>query len=234
MTALSSPARLACQDDPERWFDKHHRTHALERCLSCPARRWCAQQALHGASYGMWAGIWIDGNLNGVAHYLRAIAQTPPVTAPNRPHTTSTTPASTVATPPPAAATPAETSGPTPTCDTSSRAIMAVIFARSSGHCEAMTPVCRYTLDTIASRVPGESGWDATDASRAYAVCRPCQWALSITEDRLLRRLGNVVDPPQKPSFTPVYWRQARWVYLDGGPNIVEANPISRDQHCAI
>ncbi|MDT5047970.1 MAG: hypothetical protein QOG75_3858 [Mycobacterium sp.] len=226
MTTVTSPARLACQDDPERWFDKHHRTYALARCIACPGRRWCAQQALDGASYGMWAGIWIDGNLTSVAHYLQAIAQGPPVTTSSDPQPTSTTPASTAATPPPVAATPAETPSPSP--DTASRAIMAVIIARSSGHCEAMTPVCRYTLDTIASRIPGESGWDATDASRAYAVCRPCHWALSITEERLLRRLGYLVDPPCRPGFTPLYWRQSRWVYLDGGATIVDADAASR------
>jgi hypothetical protein len=84
-------------------------------------------------------------------------------------------------------------------------------------------------LDTIASRIPGESGWDATDASRAYAVCRPCQWALSITEERLLRRLGYLVDPPYRPTFVPLYWRQTRWVYLDGGPTIVDAEAASRE-----
>lgn len=228
------PTRLVCQTDPERWFDRHNRTYALERCLACPGRSWCAEQALDGASYGMWAGIWIDNNLDDVSHYLRAIAQAPAGSGSgDRDRASADTPTSTPTAPPPVAATPAETPAPRPATDAVSRTVLAVILARSSGHCEAMTPVCRYTQDTIASRVPGHSGWHAEDATSAYGVCRPCQWALSITEGRLLRRLGYVVDPPRQPAFTPMYWRQARWVYLDGGPAIVEADPVSRERQRA-
>jgi hypothetical protein len=38
-------AALACQRDPERWFDRRHRRDALAGCLVCPVRRWCARQA---------------------------------------------------------------------------------------------------------------------------------------------------------------------------------------------
>ncbi|MDV3133277.1 WhiB family transcriptional regulator [Mycobacterium sp. 29Ha] len=215
------PTRLVCQADPERWFDRHNRTYALERCLACPGRSWCAEQALDGASYGMWAGIWIDNNLDAVSHYLRAIAQGPADSVSgDRDPASAAPPTSTPTSPPPVAETPAETPAPHGV----SRTVVAVILARSSGHCEAMTPVCRYTQDTIASRVPGHSGWHAEDASSAYGVCRPCQRALSSTEDRLLRRLGYIVDPPGNPTFTPLYWRQARWVYLDSGPTIVEVD----------
>lgn len=221
-TEVGAP-RLACQDDPERWFDRHNRAHALERCLSCPIRPLCAQQALAGASYGMWAGIWIDNNLIQVADHLRAIAQAPAPTAARAPEPAPTTDTA-LPTPPPAASSPAETPTPTPPTDGVSRAVLAVILARSSGHCEVMTPVCRYTHDTVGSRIPSRSGWDATQPADVYAVCRPCQRALSSTEDRLLRRLGYIVDPPGKPTFTPLYWRQARWVYLDSGPTIVEVD----------
>jgi hypothetical protein len=227
-------AAFACQKDPERWFDKHNRTYALERCLGCHHRSWCAQQALGGASYGMWAGIWIDDNLTELAPYLRAIADAPAGHAPNTPHQPSAAtcfPTSDQATPPPVSA---QTCAPIPKRDTALRAILTVISARSSGHCEVMTPVCRYTFDTLASRIPGRRGWDATEASSAYAVCRPCQWALSITEERLLRRLGYLVDPPRRPAFTPLYWRQARWVYLDGGSTIVDIDTATSRRHRAL
>jgi len=41
---------------------------------------------------------------------------------------------------------PAKTCAPIPKRDTALRAVLAVISARSSGHCEVMTPVCRYNL----------------------------------------------------------------------------------------
>lgn len=216
-----SAPRLACQDDPERWFDKQNRAYALERCLGCPIRPLCAQEALAAqASYGMWAGIWINSNLTDVAHHLRAIAHAPPRTEPAPVTESITLPA----TRPPGTTTPAGLAAPTPATAPTVRAVLAVILARSSGHCEVMTPVCRYTHDTVGSRIPGRSGWDATDPADVYAVCRPCQRALSSTEDRLLRQLGYIVDPPSKPTFTPLYWRQARWVYLDTGPTIIEVD----------
>jgi hypothetical protein len=220
-----------CRNDPERWFDSHNRTYALERCLGCCHRSWCAQQALDGASYGMWAGIWIDDNLTELAPYLRAIADAPAGNAPNTPQQPSAatwSPTRSQATPPPVSA---KTCAPIAKRDTALRAMLAVISARSSGHCEVMTPVCRYTFDTLASRIPGCPGWDATEASSAYAVCRPCQWALSITEERLLRRLGYLVDPPRRPAFTPLYWRQARWVYFDGGSTIVDIDTATSGRH---
>lgn len=212
--------RLACQGDPERWFDAHHRAHALQHCLACPQRAWCARQALDGASYGMWAGVWIDDNLDDVAERLRAIAT--PGGGTHQPADAECGPTPIAEPPPPAWDT--ATSRLAQTGHTM-RSVMAVILARSSGHCEVMTPSCRFTFDTAASRIPGHSAWEATDASTVYAVCRPCQEALAIADTRLIRRLGYLVDPPMQPAFTPLYWRRARWVYLEDGPVIVDTEP---------
>ena len=221
---------LACQDEPDRWFNRSQRTEALTHCLQCPARRWCAQQALdHRASWGMWAGIWIDGRLDDVAHYLRAIAaeaSAPADPAPAHPDNTAPAPPARPNRPAALASYAATTRHTAAGTDESRRqAVMEVIMARSSGHCEVMTPQCRYTLDTLASRIPDRSGWDAADASAAYAVCRQCQQVLAATDARLARRLGFLVDPPRRPGFVPIYWRQARWVYLDDGPTILAADP---------
>ena len=55
--AAESMNELPCQQDPDRWFDRADRTHALAACLACPVRSWCARQALRDrASWGMWAG----------------------------------------------------------------------------------------------------------------------------------------------------------------------------------
>ncbi len=76
----SAPAPLACQLEPDRWFDRTHRTYTLQQCLACPARRWCAEQALrYKPISGMWAGIWIDGQFDRAARYLRAIAADVPL-----------------------------------------------------------------------------------------------------------------------------------------------------------
>ncbi|WP_204805996.1 WhiB family transcriptional regulator [Mycobacterium riyadhense] len=223
----STAAALACQSDPERWFTPASRSDALELCLQCPRRSWCAAEALSSrASYGMWAGIWIDNNLADVAPYLHTIADLADQTfAPREPAPTALT---LVAALPenPAAALKAGPPLDVATTDESRRkTVMTIIMARSSGHCEVMTRQCRYTLDTLGSRIPERSGWDVADASAAYAACRPCLEVMKTTDPRLARRLGFVVDAPRRPGFVPLYWRQARWVYLDGSPTIQNAHP---------
>ncbi|WP_082994534.1 WhiB family transcriptional regulator [Mycobacterium sp. 1245801.1] len=80
------PAKtLPCQRDPERWFNRRHRRDTLAACLNCPARPWCAQQALTWhACWGMWAGVWIDGQHTDAAPYLHAIAADHPLPHPPR------------------------------------------------------------------------------------------------------------------------------------------------------
>ena len=74
-TAPQSPP--PCAAEPQLWFDKSH-THALGKCLGCPMRRWCAGEAIRvKASFGMWAGVFIDDNLPQVVPLLRAIAHIP-------------------------------------------------------------------------------------------------------------------------------------------------------------
>jgi hypothetical protein len=208
-------AGLACSADPERWFDAADHRDALLGCLACPQRRWCAGQALSSsASFGMWAGIWINDDLAEVSEKLKAIASMPGESS--RVMTSAAPSPHIVASPTPTDV----AASPTPMPDTVCRRVMAVVSARSSGHCEAMTPHCRFTFDTLGSRVPGRSGWSAASAGAVYAACRPCEEAIRNSEPHFARRLGYVVDPPYDPSFTAFYWRQAQWVYLDGGPRI--------------
>src|ERR1700712_5672769 len=82
LTAPTAP--LPCSAEPERWFDRAHRTHALSTCLECPVRRWCAQEALRArAPWGMWAGIWIDGTFGVVPDLLQPIAADATISRPN-------------------------------------------------------------------------------------------------------------------------------------------------------
>src|SRR5262245_43333428 len=73
---LPPPATvLPCQADPERWFDRHHHADALAACRICPARVGCAHEALEcHASWGLWAGVWIDGRHEDAMPHLHAVA----------------------------------------------------------------------------------------------------------------------------------------------------------------
>lgn len=210
MTSPQPQSPPACAADPELWFDKSQTTHALRECLACPIRPWCAEEAIRiRASFGMWAGIFINENLPEVAPLLLAIAQSPadetgagPDPAPQH-------------RPP---------SGPSITSPTHRvNAVLAAVWARSSGHCEIMTQHCRLTFDTLGSRVAGRDPWTLERASDAYAVCRPCAAALDAAEPQFVERLGIVVRPPYEPAYTRFFWRQAQWVYLDGGSRICSA-----------
>ncbi|WP_094287377.1 WhiB family transcriptional regulator [Mycobacterium lehmannii] len=215
MKPAQRPPRPACSADPELWFDKVQPKHALLACLGCPMRQWCAGEALRvQASFGMWAGIFIDNNLASVTALLRDIAQSP---APTESVTASPNCHRVAA---PGAATPP----PTPRAPRRVNAVLSLISARSSGHCEIMTQHCRLTFDTLGSRVPGRDPWTLERAGDAYAVCRPCAAALADAEPAFVERLGIVVRPPYEPAYTRFFWRQTRWVYLDGGSRICPAD----------
>jgi hypothetical protein len=203
---------LPCQRDPDRWFDRADRTHALAGCLACPARSWCARQALSDrAPWGMRAGIWIEGNLADAAPYLRAIAEAassapPPPTAP-----ASAANAHCIEAPrrPPVIQPPAK------------HAVAAVITARSSGHCEIMAPDCRLGLAAIASRSRGRCWQELPDAAASYAVCRTCEAAVERMEPQLSRQLGYLVDSSASAATAPFYWRQNLWMLLDSAGGAV-------------
>ena len=206
---------LPCQRDPDRWFDRADRSQALAGCLSCPARSWCAREALAAqASFGMWAGIWIDGNLADVKRYLCAIAEGTSSAAP--PPATAVQRIDAVRRPPVIRAPATHT-------------VAAVITARSSGHCEIMAPDCLLTLDAIASRIRGRRWHQLPDAAAGYAVCRRCQAAVTRMEPRLSHQLGYIADESGHVDI-PFYWRQSRWMLLDSAGG---AAPCSLAQRSA-
>jgi len=117
-----------------------------------PGGRWAITP-----SWGMWAGIWIDGNLADIAPYLQAIAEAAPPT------------------PPPPARSPVAhqhpplRSAPYPGHPTARKhAVAAVITARSSGHCEIMAPDCGLGVEAIASRIRGRCSQELPDAAAGY------------------------------------------------------------------
>jgi hypothetical protein len=222
VTASTSPTPTTtppCRSDPDRWFDRAGRTHALAACLACQARSWCAREALGAkAAWGMWAGIWIDGDLADVEHYLRAIADDAPSTAPPPPaniHRRAPPLARALVIIRPSAA---------------EHNVAALITARSGGHCEILASGCRLDLAAIASRIHGRCGHELTNSADGYAVCGSCQASVAIMEPLLARRLGYILDDVVTPAAVPFYWRQRHWMRFDpaGG-----AAPISSAERTA-
>jgi hypothetical protein len=213
------PPLLACQRDPDRWFDRVDRTDALAGCLQCPARKWCARQALSvRPAYGMWAGIWIDHNLPDVSHYLHAIAEASPSATPP--------PAPTTAPPSPV---PAISDYPRPTRIPDRRAsVPALITARSSGHCEILSPDCLLTSDGIVSRIPRRLAFELRDPAGGYVACRRCRAVVTKMEPRLARAMGYLVDARHDPGAVPFYWRQSRWMLLDSAGSALPAPRLQR------
>jgi hypothetical protein len=208
----SAAAPLACAVDPDRWFARSDRTAALEACLRCPARRACAREALRAnATWGMWAGIWIDGRREPAARYLRAIAADWP------PHRQA---AARVTSPAPIPRNPAPLPRRRPIAG---RSVAVVVAARSSGHCEVMAQGCRITADRQLSRIVGQVSHDATSAAEVYCTCATCADAVTSSPD-LMRRCGYVVESASMAPRVPFYWRGARWVLLGTGGQLAEAS----------
>jgi hypothetical protein len=196
-----------CQRDPERWFDRRSRGDTLAQCLTCAARPWCAQEALTcRASWGMWAGVWIDGRHNDTVPYLQAIAadDSAPIDRPPAVAIMSTSPA------PPAPAPLRRPSTSTP-----SRSVPAAVLARSSGHCEVFAESCRYTFDRLVSRCRSEPAIENPSPTHLFAACAVCAEIVACLDPQLATRLGYVVDAGRDPAFVPFHWRASRWVLLD-------------------
>ncbi|ORA35524.1 hypothetical protein BST20_17400 [Mycobacterium branderi] len=191
----------ACRRDPDRWFDKRNRRYALEQCLYCPWRSWCAGQALADKrNWGMWAGIWIDvGKHRAVADRLRAIAN--PGTDPRHAGDAAHSP-----TPPLLGVSSLEIAPPV--------SVAALVEMRCAGHCEVMASRCRYTHDRIRSRITDCEWRQAGDASLAYAVCVECDAELAGLDRAQARRLGYLVDSGSDAADVPFFWRQTHWRLL--------------------
>jgi hypothetical protein len=203
------PSRsLACQRDPERWFDRRSRCDTLAECLNCAARPWCAAQALRCvASYGMWAGVWIDEERhNDAKPYLQAIAADDCALIEQRPTLAGTT----TSHDPPAPAPLRRPSACTPP-----RSIQAAVLARSSGHCEVFTESCRYTFDRVVSRCLSQPAIEHTSPAQLFAACAGCAEIVAGLDTQLAIRLGYLVGAGRDPVFVPFHWRGSRWVLLD-------------------
>ena len=205
---------VACAVDPDRLFDRGDRTAALEACLRCPLRRECAREALRAnATWGMWAGIWIDGTLEPAARHLRAIAADWPA----RPRSGRP-----VAPPAPITPDPAPLPRRRPM---TRRSVAVVVAARASGHCEVMVEGCGLSAHRLLSRVARRSTRDATSPAEVYCACRSCADVVATSTSSstgLLRMCGYLVDSASLAARAPFHWRSARWVLLGAEGQLVE------------
>jgi len=208
MTGAPPPPKvLGCQRDPERWFDPHDRHDALAGCLACGARRWCAREALScAASWGMWAGVWIDGRHAEAAPYLKAIATKDSSPADRPP---SIAGGSTDPDPPPPA--PLRR----PRAAHPARSVNAAVLARSSGHCEVLAQGCQYGFDSLQHRSPGRAVPENCSPAEVFATCRECADIVAGLQPQLATRSGYRVNPGRDPAVVPFLWRATRWVLLD-------------------
>ncbi|MGE2817916.1 WhiB family transcriptional regulator [Mycobacterium heidelbergense] len=53
---------LACQEDPELFFNPRTKHRAIRRCAECPFRGRCGYNAVAtGATHGVWGGVILPG-----------------------------------------------------------------------------------------------------------------------------------------------------------------------------
>ncbi|WP_204815293.1 WhiB family transcriptional regulator [Mycobacterium riyadhense] len=54
---------LACQEDPELFFNPRAKHRAIKRCNECPFRGRCGYNAVAtGATHGIWGGVILPGD----------------------------------------------------------------------------------------------------------------------------------------------------------------------------
>jgi hypothetical protein len=206
MSAAPPLPLLACQRDPERWFDRRHRRDALAQCLVCPARTQCAREALAcRASWGLWAGVWIDGRHRDAAPYLSAIATDDAALTDWRPPIATTATSHHPAPPAPLRR---------PSAVQLSRSAPAALLARSCGHCEVFTERCRYTVDRVVNRCPTGPPGENPSPAQLFAACGPCAEIVAGLQPQLATRSGYLVAAGRDPASVPFHWRGSRWVLL--------------------
>lgn len=229
-----APSRPAtpCSRGQAEWFDPRRQAFTRAQCLRCPTLAACAQSALRKPpSYGMWAGVWIDGDFGAKKRLLLTAAAACPEPSP-RPD-----PVRAIAAPslPAATRSPSRrtlvgalltTPPPTP--------IAALITARASGNCEIMAPACTYQQAVIFTRRrrAASSTRQLRTTADGIAACRNCVDLIEHTDLPTALDLGYLVDARTPASITVMLWRQHRWVYLDTRGHIQDAAVTQTQTAC--
>jgi hypothetical protein len=232
MTCAPPPPQascLPCQLDPERWFDPHDRTDAVGDCRSCPARRWCAREALQcRASWGLWAGVWIDGRHEDAVPHLQAVATGALARSAALAAVFSDEESEDIAD----TDDPGRVSEPLhrPHGSSRPRSAQTAVLARSSGHCEVFGEGCRYTYERLVSRRLAMPRDETVTAPALFAACSVCADMVAALDPKLAAQFGYLVDAKRDPANVPFHWRRSRWVLLDRGGWLTE---ISDDAQTA-
>lgn len=215
---------IPCLQHPADWFDPQRRAFTRHECLNCPNLLACRRSALeHQPSYGMWAGVWIDGDFAEKKHLLGLPAYPVPnaKTADHQPFTPPGAPGGTHRRP-------GRRTRVRKLLTTSPRpAIAAQITARASGHCEIMAPACTYSQTTIFSRRRRAHPRPLASPADAIASCHNCIELIEHTDIPTALDLGYLVDPRATTSTTAMLWRQHRWVFLDTRGRIHDTNDLA-------
>ena len=210
-----------CLQHPGDWFDPRRRTYTRQQCLNCPNLFPCSQSALHNEpSYGMWAGVWIDGDFTTKRHLLGV--RTSPTTNAKTPDQQPITPPDTFAS---RHLRPGRRIRVGKLLVSSPRPVIAAqITARASAHCEIMAPACTYAQAAIFSRRRRANPQPLASPADAIAACRNCIDLIEHTDIPTALDLGYIVDPRTTTSTTAMLWRQHRWVFLDTHGRIHDAD----------
>lgn len=206
------PSSPPCTHHPGDWINPRQRALTRRQCLTCPLLADCAASARRNRpSYGMWAGVWIDGDFAAKQHLL-ALPQPAAGTTADPHHHRRPTP------PPPTDRKPRRQSirrvGPLCTI-APAPAVAALITARASGHCEIMASACTYQQAAIFSRRRSATPAMLSSPADAIAACRNCIELIEYTDLPTALDLGYLVNARRTTSTAAMLWRQQRWVYLD-------------------
>lgn len=214
-----------CLQRPGDWFDPRRRTYTRQQCLACPSLLACSQSALRREpSYGMWAGVWIDGDFPTKRHLLGLATRPPADTKPlaHQPVTPSAAPVIRHA------LRPGRHVRVKRLLITSPAPVIAErITARASGHCEIMAPACTYEQAVIFSRRRRQHPRPLGSPADAIAACRNCIDLIEHTDIPTALDLGYNVDPRSTTSTTAMLWRQHRWVFPDTHGRLHDTNNLT-------
>jgi hypothetical protein len=178
---------LPCRVDPDRWFDGRRRDLAALGCVRCPARRGCAAAALGGARFGMWAGVWLDGDRDAVARAaLERIAGHRRPAAP-----------------------------PTPPTRPTMRALVMARASGCCEVMALGCRITADTVSDRVPGIAADAAGSPAAGYAVCGVCRDTVAALGVPVARELgyRVDGDIAAA----AAAPFYWRQSHWVRLAGG-----------------
>lgn len=191
--------------------------------MACTRIDVCRRDALNDQpNYGMWAGVWVDGDFAAKRHLLTLAVPAVPKPKP-RPNIIATQTYSGLCAVQPRRRTRRVGSL---LCGRLTPAAAELVTSRASGHCEIMAPACLYQQHAVFSRCESTRTQPA-DLSPAdgLVVCRNCLELIEATDRRTARKLGYLTAAHTDPARVQVYWRQRHWMLLNHFGQLINCDP---------